>query len=150
MHILYTYACLRRKEGRKKEASKVKQTTRQSNTSHPRQSLVEMRRKKRRNKQGQTNNKAKQHITPKAVTCIYIQNRILEARVRIPSEAAQCLFLVSIIHCSALDVCIWFVLFLSLMNIHEPTSQLDEIALASVPRNLCVLAHGRVDTCSRV
>ena len=27
------------KEGRKKEASKVKQTTRQSNTAHPRQSL---------------------------------------------------------------------------------------------------------------
>ena len=29
----------RRKEGRKEEASKVKQTTKQSNTAHPRQSL---------------------------------------------------------------------------------------------------------------
>ena len=32
MHVLM-------REGRKKEASKVKQTTRQSNTAHPRQSL---------------------------------------------------------------------------------------------------------------
>ena len=31
---------MRDEEGRKKEASKVKQTTRQSNTAHPRQSLV--------------------------------------------------------------------------------------------------------------
>ena len=30
---------MRDEEGRKKEASKVKQTTRQSNTAHPRQSL---------------------------------------------------------------------------------------------------------------
>ena len=34
VHVL-----MRDAEGRKKEASKVKQTTRQSNTAHPRQSL---------------------------------------------------------------------------------------------------------------
>ena len=43
-HWLYAFACTctcftERWEGRKKEASKVKQTTRQSNTAHPRQSL---------------------------------------------------------------------------------------------------------------
>ena len=77
---------MRDEEGRKKEASKVKQT-RQSNIAHPRQSRKNelprvglepttlytletehsTRRKKERSKQGQTN-KAKQHSTPKAVT----------------------------------------------------------------------------------
>ena len=35
----YIYMLMRDEEGRKKEASKIKQTTRQSNTAHPRQSL---------------------------------------------------------------------------------------------------------------
>ena len=36
----YTQLCLMRdEEGRKKEVSKIKQTTRQSNTANPRQSL---------------------------------------------------------------------------------------------------------------
>ena len=71
------------REGRKEKASKVKQTTRQRNTAHPRQSLFlrkmsclgyihvlmrDERRKEGKSKQGQTNNKAKQHSTPKAVT----------------------------------------------------------------------------------
>ena len=59
-------------EGRKKEASKVMQTTKQSNTTHPRQSLVYVnercRRKEEGSKQGHANNKAKQHNTPKTVT----------------------------------------------------------------------------------
>ena len=44
-HIRYIHVhvhctcCNERWEGRKKEASKIKQTTRQSNTAHPRQSL---------------------------------------------------------------------------------------------------------------
>ena len=36
---MYMYIHVLMREGRKKEASKVKQTTRQSNTAHPRQSL---------------------------------------------------------------------------------------------------------------
>ena len=36
---LLRYISMRDEEGRKKEASKVKRTTRQSNTAHPRQSL---------------------------------------------------------------------------------------------------------------
>ena len=38
-YAIYVYMLRDEKEGRKKEASKVKQTTRQSNTAHPRQSL---------------------------------------------------------------------------------------------------------------
>ena len=37
-HDVYMHVSMRDAEGRKKEASKVKQTTRQSNTAHPRQS----------------------------------------------------------------------------------------------------------------
>ena len=37
--VKITYKSMRDEEGRKMEASKVKQTTRQSNTVHPRQSL---------------------------------------------------------------------------------------------------------------
>ena len=59
---------MRDEEGRKKEASKVIQTAKQSNRTHPRQHVNERcRRKEERSKQGQTN-KAKQHSTPKAVT----------------------------------------------------------------------------------
>ena len=36
---VYIHVLMRDAEGRKTEASKVKQTTRQSNTAHPRQSL---------------------------------------------------------------------------------------------------------------
>ena len=40
VQYMYIHVVMRdEKEGRKKEASKVKQTTRQSNTAHPRQSL---------------------------------------------------------------------------------------------------------------
>ena len=57
------------REGRKKEASKVKQTIRQSNTAHRIRVLMrDERRKEKRSKQGQTNNKAKQHSTSKTVT----------------------------------------------------------------------------------
>ena len=41
MYYMYIYKLIRIAEGRKKEASKVKQTTRQSNTAHPRQSLFQ-------------------------------------------------------------------------------------------------------------
>ena len=40
-HSMYRCMLMRDEEGRKKEASKVKQTTRQSNTTHPRQSLFQ-------------------------------------------------------------------------------------------------------------
>ena len=75
---VWLYMLMRYADGRKKEASKVKQTTRQSNTVHPRQSLFLKKksclgwdsnpRHSIRSKQGQTNNKAKQHSTTKIVT----------------------------------------------------------------------------------
>ena len=69
----YLYMLMRDEEGMKKEASKVKQTTKQqSNTAHPSSYLYMLMRdeegmkKEERSKQGQTNNKAtKQHSTPK-------------------------------------------------------------------------------------
>ena len=41
LHVYKLYMLIRDAEGRKKEASKVIQTTRQSNTTHPRQSLFQ-------------------------------------------------------------------------------------------------------------
>ena len=45
MNRLYMYMLMRDEEGRKKEASKVKQTTRQNNTAHPRKSLFQRKNK---------------------------------------------------------------------------------------------------------
>ena len=55
------------KEGRKKDASKVKQTPRQSMYMYMYMYML-MRRKKEASKVNLTNNKTKQHSTPKAVT----------------------------------------------------------------------------------
>ena len=50
------------------------------------------RRKEERSKQGQTNNKAKQHSTPKAVTlCIYLLDTVIRLNQGIHVRAYTCM-----------------------------------------------------------
>ena len=75
---------MRDEEGRKKEASKVKQTTKQSNTAHPRQSLFQ-----RKNELPRVDSKCMGEYEDTVCTCIHLPCAVVNM-IGIVVEEIEC------------------------------------------------------------